>query len=166
MALAAIVLRSGAAAHARAPDIAHGRHIATVLAWLWAMLHSGDSERMRRLGRIAHDIGTAYDADQQTFNDWLITMIRTDPQRATTLGAIAFEPVPVSLARVGAYVSRTLLQSDLGPAHQAVLLQNLSVDLAASGDWAGALAASEQAVERYRRLAAAHPVFEPDLETD
>ena len=46
----------------------------------------------------------------------------------------------------------------------ATSLNNLSGDLSATGDVAGALAASTEAVEVFRRLATAEPArFEPDL---
>jgi hypothetical protein len=111
--------------------------------WLWAAIAGAGPEIVPRLGRLLHDIGTVYGAEVQPVSDWLVKILEVDTARADALQPFAYQQrLPSSLAPFAAAISSVLLRSNaLGDRRRARLLNNLSIQLSASGDRPGALRA-------------------------
>jgi hypothetical protein len=158
---------------APSPDVVAAALLLQVLAdradrareWLWAALQESGTDLADRLARLGYDQATLYGPREQRLANWLAGMIAGDPGRARRLEFITEDRAPMAVLPLTITVLKTLLASDVDDELARVdWLHNLSNHLREAGDGAGALAAIREAVEIYRRLAAANPArFEPDL---
>jgi hypothetical protein len=135
--------------------------------WLAAVLADPASLEIERLGRLAHDMATLHGPTTSELGNCLIQAVAHDPTRADLWRAIldTAASLPFRLAALAAKIGRTLLaRPDLDETERASLLNNLSIGLSETGQFADALVTIREAVDIRRRLATANPArFEPDL---
>ena len=132
---------------------------------LWAAIEGRVGEGLARAGRLSYDAEIVLGMLDHRISRWLEQMVEGKPERwpliAPAIRDASLAPGLVPLATV---VWRGLLDKAKLDEEKADLLNVLSAHLGETGDIAGALAASTEAVEVCRRLAAANPArFEPDL---
>jgi tetratricopeptide (TPR) repeat protein len=134
--------------------------------WMWETLADKGVARPELFARRMHDMATLHGPAEDTLLATFDRAISGKPKRALSWRAFLDSPAGgFRLSRAGVIVGRTLLhQRDLSEEDRAAVLNNLSVQLGNTGDGAGALAASHEAVDIRRRLAQANPArFEPEL---
>ena len=135
--------------------------------WLAAVLADSASLEIERLGRLAHDMATLHGPTTSELGNCLIQAVAHDPTRADLWRAIldTASSLPFRLAALAAKIGQTLLaRPDLDETERASLLNNLSIGLSETGQFADALVTIREAVDIRRRLATANPAcFEPDL---
>ena len=160
---------------APAPDIVAAAFALKVFAkradlvpeWLWALLQDAQRNWVDRVNRVGYDISVVHEPAEQRMSDWLAEMVSRHPERAGALAFIADDFSPPTTLPLAVAVDRTLLAAgELDDAERARILSNLSNHLSSAGKGEGARAASGEAVEIYRRLAAQNPAqYEPGLAT-
>ena len=132
---------------------------------VWLGIELGLERSVEAFCRISYDAELVLGIREHRVSSWLAISVDGNTERAKALRPIVSETrLPLGLIPAAASVWRTLLSSEVDESERAPLLNNLSADLAAAGDRPGALEASREAVEIYRRLAEANPArYEPDL---
>lgn len=120
---------------------------------------------MGRLGRLSYAAEQVLGKLDTRLGNCPSVALDGKPERChSVVGAFSDTNLPSGLAVCAVATWRTLAEHAASEEERASWLNNLSVDLSASGEEAGALEAVRQAVEIRRRLAAANPArFEPDL---
>ncbi len=132
---------------------------------VWEAL-SGDIEGgMERFGRLCWDAEIVLGLQQPRLSDWLASTVEDKPERCQQLESIFSEVIlPRGWLKASVAVWKALAEQAGDDESRSRCLTNLSVDLANTGDHAGALEAIKDAVEILRRLAEDNPAsFEPDL---
>ena len=134
---------------------------------LWAVIEGRVGEGLARAGRLSYDAEIVLGMLDHRISEWLERMVEGKPERWSLIApAIRDASLTPGLVPLATVVWRGLLDKAKLDEEKADLLNVLSAHLGATGDIAGALAASTEAVEVCRRLAAANPArFEPDLAT-
>lgn len=152
---AALLVRELSDRPAKAPD------------WLWTALDGREAESIDRLGRLTWDAEVVLGLHKSGFTGWLAAMVHGRLDRCERLEPLLHEEtLPRGLLPLSAAIYRTHMECAPDDEARAPAASGLSVRLGALGDGAEALAASREAVELYRRLAAQAPArFEPYLTT-
>ncbi len=134
---------------------------------LWAAIEGRVGEGLARAGRLSYDAEIVLGMLDHRISGWLERMVEGKPERWSLIApAIRDASLTPGLVPLATMVWRGLLDKAKLDEEKADLLNVLSAHLGATGDIAGALAASTEAVEVCRRLAADNPArFEPDLAT-
>lgn len=170
------LLAEGVSLPAPAPDILAASFLTQVFRrrpdkageWLWAGIEDDSNDGLSRIGRLAYDSEIILGIHDARPSRWLAEAVSAHQERCEavlgqlTLGARLRGLLPAAIA-----AGRKLLEDEtLADEERAGILNNLSLDLANSGDHKGALEAIQKAVEIRRRLADENPSrFEPDLAT-
>ena len=142
--------------------------------WLYHGLNAAGEERradvLSRLGRLRFDYRyTLRDGQADSTPDPLIEAlaryVTDDPARCHALApAVNRDMLEISLLPLTIAIDRTLLDHAETDSDKATWFNNLSIDLAASGDRAGGLDAIRRAVEIRERLAQENfAAYGPDL---
>ena len=133
--------------------------------WLWAVVAGQEEVSMQRAARLAYDAEVTLGRLDHRLSWWLVAMLQGHPERCALLDGWASDKMQTGMMpTVAAVVSMTLAASVQDDERRARLLFIGSVHLSGAGNGPGALAASKEAVDIRRRLAAANPArFEPDL---
>ena len=134
---------------------------------VWAGIEGRVGEALARAGRLSYDAEMVLGLLDGRISQWLELMVEDKPERWPLIApAIRDASLTQGLVPLATAVWGGQLTDAKSDEERADLLNNLSVHLGATGDVAGALAASTEAMEIQRRLAAANPArFEPDLAT-
>lgn len=132
--------------------------------WLWAALQDGiGTDFAARLGRVIHDIDLI-DPKPSALPQWLELIVAEDSLRAPIFEALTFDGwLPYRLAGLAAAAGAALGGAAENDEDRALFLNNTSVDLAASGRGAEALAAAQRSVEIQERLVLKNSESEPAL---
>jgi len=162
----------GDAVNAPKPDIVASAFVIQTLAdadeaataLVWSALENDLRGGLGRIARLGHDADVTLGIHTPRIGAWLAEAVRDQPQRCTAL-LEALDYVPsLALTAAAIVAAETLLVNAHDDDTKARLENNLSVFLSETGDTPGALGAIREAVELYRRLAAASPArYEPDL---
>ncbi len=165
---------SGQSVAALAPDIVAAEHVISTLTaagklapeHLWQGVGLDDPmSAIGRLGRLSYDAELVLGRLDTRLGECLAAALEDNLERCQSV-VQAFEDtrLPSGLADCAVATWRTLAGQAGSEEERAGWLNNLSVDLSASGDEAEALDAVKESVEIRRRLAAANAArFEPDL---
>ena len=158
---------------APAPDILAAALVVVVFGadpayapeWLWAAIQADVPTGLERLGRLSHDAEVVLGLRKNRMSTWLVSAFETQGDRCLCAApAVVKEPLALGLRPLAVVVWRTLADNAADDEQKALCLNNLSNRLSDAGDAPGALEAIKEAVEIYRRLAAASPArYEPDL---
>jgi tetratricopeptide (TPR) repeat protein len=141
------------------PTFPHGRK--ALPEWLFICLRElGLGEIGQRLSRVLYDcamLHPAEPADALPLAGALDRMLERAPERALVLKALAYQMATPWVAPLATRIVQVLLGRTPRPESRAELLSNLSVYLSMLGRREEALAASQEAVDIYRRLAEMQP---------
>jgi len=132
---------------------------------VWAALKDDIDAGLERIGRLCYDAEIVLGIHDPCLSDWLAEAVEGKADRCSILDEYLWEAgLPLGWLRTAIAVYRTLLNHAEDDENRARFLNNLSNDLSATGDTAGALVAIQEAVRIRRRLAKANPArFKPDL---
>ena len=132
---------------------------------IWLGLEPDVGDGLNRVARLSYDAEIVLGLPRPGISNWLAEAVKGRKERCETLrGHFSEATLPGGWINAAVAMWRTLLDCAETEEDRAEILNNLSSDLSASGDNAGALEAIQEAVDVYRRLAAADPArYEPDL---
>ncbi|MBP2290994.1 tetratricopeptide repeat protein [Azospirillum rugosum] len=133
--------------------------------WLWAIVSGQEEASIQRAARLAYDAEVTLGRLEHRLSRWLATMLKGRSERCAPLDAWASDRMQGGMMpAVAAVVSMTLATKAQSDEEKAAHLNSGSNHLSGAGDGTGALAAIQEAVDLYRRLAKANPArFEADL---
>jgi hypothetical protein len=132
---------------------------------VWSGLAREFRGGLERLARLSYDSEVVLGNHENRMSRWLAEAVDGRVDRCRDLEPFVTEPtLPVGLVPAAVSVGQSLLAVANEQPERARLLNNLSTNLSDAGRGPEALAAIQEAVEIYRRLAAANPArYEPDL---
>ncbi len=132
---------------------------------VWHAL-AGDIEGgLERIGRLCYDAEVTLGIKKPCISGWMAEAVKDNVDRCEFLKDPFWDTtLPIGWLPTAINIWRTLLNKEKDDEGRAHLLNNLSTGLDDIGDTAGALEAIKEAVDLYRKLAAASPArFELDL---
>ena len=157
------------------PDIVAALFVVTVLAqkpeiapeFLWHGLRNDVNGGLERLARLSYDAEVVLGHLEHRLSEWLEESLQGKPERCKLLDSFFSKKIqPISLAKAGVAVYKTLLPLTENEERKAHILSNLSIYSGSLGDRQEALNATFKAVELYERLAESNlETFEPNLAT-
>ena len=129
---------------------------------IWSSLSEALQEGLERLIRLSYDAESVLGKAEYRLGNFLATAVRGNRERCEAIEPFISSKNPPALLPAAIEAWTTLLPTASEPSRRAQVLHNFAKDLGAARRREQALEAIEEAVELYRRLAAANPAaFDP-----